>query len=81
MMSSTNTNSRKSFKDTSKPRTLTASASAQNFSPRRADMYRYSTNFQTKIRTMEIQNTGLIRSQEKDVEIERLKTTCYTLNK
>ena len=44
-------------------------------------MYRYNSTFQSKIRNMEIQKGQIVRSQEKDVEIERLQTTCYTLNK
>ena len=67
---------------------MATSSSQLAFSPRGAGIgrdynYRYNTtfSFQQKIRDQENYNKKVIYAKEKDIEIERLKTTCFTLNK
>lgn len=67
---------------------MTLSQSQMTFSPRSQNYshdYKYRFNFTSQfkhdIKEQEFENKKIIVTNEKDIEIERLKTMCYTLTK
>ena len=67
---------------------MTASNSKLTFSPRSQIYthdfkyrYNFTAQFKQQIKDQEFEHKKLIVTHEKDIEIERLKTLCYTLTK